>query len=249
MSPEKKLTLKVKEGKKWPKDWNYRNFFSIGVIFVKFSELIEKSFLNRMNWIELSNCDVIAFLRDVMKSQNWLHILTCRCARKMILFLFLWYFESPSSKMLIISHLCETVTSWHYFFGRLQDGFVDKSYLGKVTKGIFLFSYRSKVISKKVSHGSFFPFTLTGLSACRANRCFRKRKVRLSFETSWLQEIPFSKELTDNYWLTIDNYWLLTLHLTACGCGCVKGWALRKFVKITWLAPLWICKIIKGVDK
>ena len=40
-------------------------------------------------------------------------------------------------------------------FCRLTGGFVDKSYLGKVTEGIFLISHRSKVISKKVSHGSF----------------------------------------------------------------------------------------------
>ena len=39
----------------------------------------------------------------------------------------------------------------------------------------------------------------------------------------------------------------MTLRLTACGWGRVKGWALRKFVKMTRLAPLWICKIIKGV--
>ena len=41
---------------------------------------------------------------------------------------------------------------------------------------------------------------------------------------------------------------IMTLRLTACGWGRVKGWALRKFVKMTRLAPLWICKIIKGVD-
>ena len=40
----------------------------------------------------------------------------------------------------------------------------------------------------------------------------------------------------------------MTFRLTACGWGRVKGWALRKFVKMTRLAPLWICKIIKGVD-
>ena len=33
--------------------------------------------------------------------------------RKMILFLFLWYFESPSSNMLLIFHLYDTVTSCH----------------------------------------------------------------------------------------------------------------------------------------
>ena len=43
-----------------------------------------------------------------------IHILACRCARKMILFLFLWYFESPSSKMLLIFHLYDAVTSWRH---------------------------------------------------------------------------------------------------------------------------------------
>ena len=46
----------------------------------------------KWNYPNVTSCDVIAFLRDVMKSQNWLyHILACRCARKMILCLFLWY--------------------------------------------------------------------------------------------------------------------------------------------------------------
>ena len=43
-----------------------------------------------------------------------IHILACRCARKMILFLFLWYFESHSSKLLLISHLYDAVTSWRH---------------------------------------------------------------------------------------------------------------------------------------
>ena len=38
-------------------------------------------------------------------------ILACRCARKMIVFLFLWYFESSSSNMLLIFHLCNAMTS------------------------------------------------------------------------------------------------------------------------------------------
>ena len=43
-----------------------------------------------------------------------IHILACRCAIKMILFLFPWYFESLSSNMLLISHLCDVMTSWHH---------------------------------------------------------------------------------------------------------------------------------------
>ena len=55
----------------------------------------------------------IAFLRDVMKSQNWpyVHILACRYARKMI---FSWFFRSLSSKMLMIFHLCDAMASWRH---------------------------------------------------------------------------------------------------------------------------------------
>ena len=45
-----------------------------------------------------------------------IHILACRCARKMILFLFPWYFGSLSSNMLLISHLVccrDVMTSCH----------------------------------------------------------------------------------------------------------------------------------------
>ena len=43
--------------------------------------------------------------------------LTCeasRCARELILFLFPWFFMSLSSKMLLISHLCDDLTSWRH---------------------------------------------------------------------------------------------------------------------------------------
>ena len=40
---------------------------------------------------------------------------------------------------------------------------------------------------------------LSWLSARRANLCVCKEGPT-EFETRWLQEIPFSKELTDNYW-------------------------------------------------
>ena len=43
-----------------------------------------------------------------------IHILACRCARKMILCFFQWYFESYSSKLLLISHLYNAVTSWRH---------------------------------------------------------------------------------------------------------------------------------------
>ena len=41
-------------------------------------------------------------------------IVASRCARKMILLLFIWYFESRISKMLLFSHLYDALTSWSH---------------------------------------------------------------------------------------------------------------------------------------
>ena len=51
------------------------------------------------------------------------------------------------------------------------------------------------------------------------------------FETSWLQEINIRKELTitDNNYFAPNSVWMRL---------CLMGWALRKFVKMTRLAPL-----------
>ena len=49
---------------------------------------------------------------DVTKPD--LPISACRCARELILFLFPWFFESLSSKMLLIFYLCDDVTSRHH---------------------------------------------------------------------------------------------------------------------------------------
>ena len=43
-----------------------------------------------------------------------IHILACRWARNMILFLFLWYFKSWSSNLLLIFYLYNAVTSWRH---------------------------------------------------------------------------------------------------------------------------------------
>ena len=43
-----------------------------------------------------------------------LPISACRCARKLILFLFLWFFRSLSSNLLLIFHFCDHVTSWRH---------------------------------------------------------------------------------------------------------------------------------------
>ena len=53
--------------------------------------------------------------RHVMTSHNQiLPISACRCARKLILSLFLWFFKSLSSNLLLISHLCDHMTSWRH---------------------------------------------------------------------------------------------------------------------------------------
>ena len=114
----KKLTLKVRGGGKWPEDENCRNFFPIESILVKFSEVIEKSSLNTISQIELSKCHVMwrhsvsTWRHEV--TELTIHILACRCARKLIFFLFPWFFRSLSSKKLLIFHLFDAVTSWRH---------------------------------------------------------------------------------------------------------------------------------------
>ena len=80
--------------------------------------MIEKSSLNTISWIKLSECHVmwrhsVSTWRHEVKELT-IHILASRCDRKMILFLFLWYFESPSSNMLLIFNLYDAVTSWRH---------------------------------------------------------------------------------------------------------------------------------------
>ena len=60
-------------------------------------------------------CDHVTSWRHVMTSQKPdLPISACRCARKLILFLFLWFFRSLSSNLLLIFHFCDHVTSWRH---------------------------------------------------------------------------------------------------------------------------------------
>ena len=43
-----------------------------------------------------------------------LPVSACRYARKLILFLFPWFFWSPNLKMLLIFYVCDVLTSWRY---------------------------------------------------------------------------------------------------------------------------------------
>ena len=56
--------------------------------------------------------DVMTSCHDVTKLD--LPISACRCARKLILFLFSWIFRSVSSNMLLIFYLSDDVTSWRH---------------------------------------------------------------------------------------------------------------------------------------
>ena len=49
---------------------------------------------------------------DVTKPD--LPISACRWARKLFLFLFPWFFRSPSSKMLLVFYFCDDVMSWRH---------------------------------------------------------------------------------------------------------------------------------------
>ena len=53
--------------------------------------------------------DVMTSCHDVTKPDS--SISACRCARKLILFLFSWFLRSLSSEMLFIFHLCYVMTS------------------------------------------------------------------------------------------------------------------------------------------
>ena len=67
-------------------------------------------------------CDAVTSWRHVMTSLNLtdLPISASRCARKLILFLFPWFFRSLSSNMLLIFHLCDAVTSWRHVMTSLN---------------------------------------------------------------------------------------------------------------------------------
>ena len=71
--------------------------------------------LNTISGIEISKCQVMwRHSVPTWRHEVAEHILAFRCARKMILLLFLWYFESSSSNMLSISHLYDSVTPWRH---------------------------------------------------------------------------------------------------------------------------------------
>ena len=88
--------------------------------YLKFYGKIEISILpmNIINFPFVWCCDVMTSCHDVTKPD--LPISACRCARKLILFLFPWFFRSLISKMLLDFHLCDAVTSWRHVMTSLN---------------------------------------------------------------------------------------------------------------------------------
>ena len=96
-----------------------------------------------------------------MKSRNWLYIsqLVDVLEIQLILFLFPWIFKSLSSKMLLISHLCDDVTSLRHVIWRHKTWFthlslwmwmcekVDSCWVWLI---LFLFPWFCRSLSSKV---------------------------------------------------------------------------------------------------
>ena len=120
--------------------------------------MIEKSSLNTISWIELSKCRVmwrhsISTWRHEVKELT-IHISASRCDRKMILFLFLWFFESQSSNMLLIFYLSDAVTSWRHVM--TSQNLIYLSQLLDVLESWFFFCFHSFLTEFK--HVIIFPF-------------------------------------------------------------------------------------------
>ena len=120
-----------------------------------------------------------AWHRDVMTSRHDVTklifpISACRCARKMILFLFLWNFGLLSSKMLSVLYLHDDVTSWRHVMTSKTGGTL--SQLVEVLERWFFFCFYS------------FP-------ACLVQKCYRFCVCMMSWRhdvTSWRHKTHFS---------------------------------------------------------
>ena len=97
------------------------------------------------HWVQKCYWFLFVWWRDVMTSchdvtKPDLPISACICARKLILFLFLWFFRSLSSKMLLIFYLCDDVTSWRHVM--TSQNLIYLSQLVDVLKSWFCFCFQ-----------------------------------------------------------------------------------------------------------
>ena len=108
-------------------------FFFVSIVFwvTEFINVIDFSFV----WWR----DVMTSCHDVTKPD--LPISASRCARKLILFCFHGFFRSLSSKMLLIFHLCDDVTSWRHVM--TSQNLIYLSQLPDVLESWFFFCFHS----------------------------------------------------------------------------------------------------------
>ena len=98
-------------------------------------DTVERFWFNPTAW----HCDVMTSQHDAPKLI--FSISACRCARKMILFLFLWNFGLLSSKMLSILYLHDDVMSWRHVMTSKTGGTL--SQLVEVLERWFFFCFYS----------------------------------------------------------------------------------------------------------
>ena len=100
--------------------------------------------------------DVMTSCHDVTKPD--LPISACRCARKLILFLFPWFFRSLSSKMPLTFYFCDSVTSWRHVMTSLN--LIHLSQLVEELESSFFFVYMVLWVTefKKIDDFSFVWF-------------------------------------------------------------------------------------------
>ena len=105
--------------------------------------------------------DVMTSCHDVTKPD--LPISACGCARKLILFLFPWFFRSLSSKMPLT--FCDSVTSWRHVMTALN--LIHLSQLVEELESSFFFVYMVLWVTefKKIDDFSFVWF-LDVMTSC-----------------------------------------------------------------------------------
>ena len=98
-------------------------------------DTVERFWFNPTAW----HCDVMTSQHDAPKLI--FSISACRCARKMILFLFLWNVGLLSSKMLSVLYLHDDVMSWRHVMTSKTGGTL--SQLVEVLERWFFFCFHS----------------------------------------------------------------------------------------------------------
>ena len=137
------------------------------------------------------HCDVMTSQHDAPKLI--FPISACRCARKMILFLFLWNFGLLSSKMLSVLYLHDDVTSWRHIMTSCHD-----------VKNRLYCSQLVEVLER------WFFFCFYSFPAFLVQKCYRFCVCMMSWRhdvTSWCHKTHFSY-VTITSWRHVMTSWV-----------------------------------------